>query len=218
MAEIEQVAAKRSQVHTRYYKKDGSPAVGVTTVLSVLAKPALVPWANNLGLAGIKVREYVDVMAQIGTIGHAMILSHHKNEKFDTTNLSTDLVDKAENCALSYFAWEKEHIVEPILCEAGLVSEEYGYGGTIDLYAMLDGVPTLIDYKTGKAIYPEHTYQATAYRQLLAENGHLVKAIRILQVGREESEGFSEKSLTDTYREWEIFKHCLALYKLKVGK
>jgi hypothetical protein len=218
MVDIDKTAAKRSKVHTRYYSKDGTMLPGVTTVLGVLNKPALVPWANNLGLAGVSVREYVDALAAIGSLAHDMILAHHKNIKFQPDGHPADLIDKAENCLLSYFEWEKGHKIEPILCEAALVSERYGYGGTLDLFANVDGVRTIVDYKSGKAIYPEHVYQVAAYRQVLEENGHQADGVRILQIGRSEDEGFSEKYVDDTSREWKIFEHCLALYKLKVGK
>ena len=40
---------KRSRAHITYKLADGTAVPGVTTVLSVLNKPALVKWANNLG-------------------------------------------------------------------------------------------------------------------------------------------------------------------------
>lgn len=212
---IEKVAAKRSKTHTRYYNAAGKLLPGVTTVLGVLNKPALVPWANGLGLQGINVREYVDVLALIGTIAHDMVCCHNRQVEFDPGDHPKDLIDKAENCFLKYLAWEKQHKVEPILCEAQLVSETYGYGGSVDMWCRVDGVPTILDYKTGKAIYPEHIYQVAAYRRLVEENGGKPEAVRILQIGRSEDEGFSEKVVTDTSREWELFEHCLAIYQLQ---
>lgn len=216
--DIDKTAAKRSKSHTRYYSRNGTMLPGVTTVLGVLNKQALVPWANKLGLAGIDVRNYVDTLAQIGTIGHEMILCHNKHIKFEPDGYSPDLIDKAENAFLSYLTWEKSKWIEPLESEKQLVSEKYGYGGTIDFYGLIDRVLTLKDFKTGKAIYPEHLYQVAAYRQLLEENGFKVEAVGILQIGRDETEGFSEKTITDTTREWKIFRHCLELYKLKVGR
>ncbi len=225
----EEVAAKRSKTHQRYYNKAGTLLPGVTTILGVLNKPALVPWANNLGLQGINVREYVDALALIGTIGHEMICCHNRGINFVSNGYPDELIDKAENCYLSYLAWEKQHKVEPLLCEAALVSEVYGFGGTLDMFAKVDGVPTIVDYKTGKAIYPEHVYQVAAYKQLIIENigwvtensgvkfpeFNLPQAVRILQIGRDETEGFSEKVVKDTAREWELFAHCLAIYQLQ---
>lgn len=212
---IEAVAAKRSKTHTRYYDKAGKLLPGVTTILGVLNKPALVPWANGLGLQGINVREYVDVLALIGTIGHEMICCHNKGINFDGSMYPDELVDKAENSFIKYLQWEKQHTVEPILCEPPLVSDLYDFGGTTDMYAKVDAVNTLLEYKTGKAIYPEHVYQVAACRQLLEEHGHFVAECRILQIGRDENEGFSEKVVTSTTREWLLFQHCLSIYKLQ---
>lgn len=216
--QLELVASKRSQTHQRYYNKAGKQLPGVTTVLGVLAKPALVPWANGLGLQGINVREYVDVLATVGKLGHEMICCHNKGVKFEGAGYPSDLIDKAENCFLSYLSWEKQHKVEPILCEAPLVSELYGFGGTVDMLAKVDGVDTIVDYKTGKAIYSEHIYQVAAYRQLVTESNYFPSAVRILQIGRDETEGFSEKVVTDTVREWQLFEHCLAIYQLMKGQ
>ena len=113
-----------------------------------------------------------------------MICCHNKRVKFDTGWHAPDLIDKAENAICPTYQWEKTKKVEPILCEHPLVSEKLGFGGTIDFYGLIDGVATLKDYKTAKAIYPEHLYQVAAYRQLLEENGYQVAAVGILQIGR----------------------------------
>ena len=39
-----------------------------------------------------------------------------------------------------------------------------GYAGTLDLYARVKGVLTVLDWKSGKAIYPEAFLQNVAYR------------------------------------------------------
>lgn len=203
------------KAHIRYRNKKGDIVPGATTVLSVLNKPALVKWANNLGLQGIDSSKYRDKMAGIGTLAHYFILSHLKKEKPDTSEYSQEDIDKAENCLLSYYEWEKGHKIEPIVIEQPLVSEKYGFGGTPDNFCKFDGVPTLIDYKTGKAIWPEYFYQLSSYRQLLIEAGHTIDNVRILRIGREESEGFEERVVKNLDREWQIFLACLKIYNLK---
>lgn len=74
---------------------------------------------------------------------------------------------------------------------------------------------TLVDFKTGKALYPEYLYQVAAYRQLLQEQGWPVASARILRIGRDESEGFEEVIRTSLETEWEIFLRCLEIYKLR---
>jgi hypothetical protein len=201
--------------HIRYKTASGIPVPGVTTVLSVLSKPALIPWANRLGLQGIDSSKFVDEKAQVGTLAHYLVMCHFRGIEPDTSDYSAKQIDQAENSLLSFFEWEKPHAIKPILVEEPLVSDQHGYGGTVDLYGVIDGEPTLIDFKTGKGIYPEMRYQVAAYRQLLEEHGHQVSNARILRIGRDEDEGFEDQRMGDLKKEWEIFTHCLAIWRLQ---
>lgn len=204
----------KTKAHIRYKNQAGKRVPGVTTILSVLNKPALVKWANNLGLQGIDSTKYRDKMGDIGTLAHQMIMCHFLGKQCDMSEYSKDDIDKAENALLSFFEWEKNNKVDPILVEEPLVSEIYGYGGTIDLYAKLNGSPWLIDFKTSKALYSDMSHQVAAYQQLLNENSHLVGKVRILRIGRDESEGFEDKVIANLETHWKIFEHCLAIYQL----
>ena len=204
----------KTKAHIIYKTSDGTRVPGVTTVLGILNKPALVKWANNLGLQGIDSSKYRDAMADIGTLAHKMILDHFNKEQTDTSEYSKEQIDKAENCLLSFYEWLKGHDLEVVLAEAPLVSEQYGFGGTVDCLCKLDGVLTLLDFKTGKAIYPEMIYQLAAYRRLLKEP-QWPDQCRILRIGRDEDEGFEERVLTNLGREWQLFEHCLGIYQLQ---
>jgi hypothetical protein len=206
---------QRYAAHPKQKLADGSGATSVTTALGILAKPALVPWANKLGLQGIDSSKYVDSKARIGTLAHALILADLKGIEPDPREFTAVEMDQAENAFLKWLTWRKLHVIEPILVEEGLVSEVHRYGGIIDFYGMVDGVPTLLDFKTGKAIYDEMSYQVAAYRAMLEEAGHPVIEVRILQIGRDETEAFSEKSWKNTSKQLSIFLHCLSIYNLK---
>lgn len=207
--------SKKSRAHTRYKLNDGTKVPGVTIVLGILNKPALIKWANNLGLQGIDSSKYRDEMADIGTLAHQMIVDYFNKVETDTSEYSKTQIDLAENCLLSFWEWEKSHKIEVILAEQPLVSTEHGYGGTIDCFCKLDGQPTLLDFKTGKAIYPEYFYQLAAYEQLLAEAGYLIEVTRILRIGRDEDEGFEERSVGKLDLHFDLFKHCLEIYNLR---
>ncbi len=215
MTDVETKATKKSRAHIRYELPDGTKVPGVTTVLGVLNKPALVIWANRLGLQGIDSSKYKDEMADIGTLAHQMIVDYFKGEKTNTDEYSKSQIDAAENCLLSFWEWEKGHKIEVIFAETPLVSQEHGFGGTIDCFCKLDGQPTLLDFKTGKAIYPEFFYQLAAYEQLLAEAGYLIEITRILRIGRDADEGFEERSVGKLDKHFELFRHCLAIYNLQ---
>ena len=208
----------RTKAHIRYKTKDGSIVPGVTTVLGLLNKPALVRWANNLGLQGVDVSKYVDDKADIGTLGHLLITDALQGIKTDTSDFTKKQIDRAENCALSFWEWEKEHpIREAIIVETPLVSEAHRFGGTLDLLVKINGTQELIDLKTGSGIYPEHLYQVAALKVLLEENGYQVDKCRVLNIPRAETERFAEQVLTpqDLKVGWEIFFHLLNIYYLR---
>ena len=206
---------KKAKAHTQYKLLDGTKVPGVTTVLGILNKPALVKWANNLGLQGIDSSKYRDEMADIGTLAHQLILNYFNKAKTDTSEYSQSQIDLAENCLLSFWEWEKGRKIEVIMAEAQLVSQEYGFGGTIDCFCKLDGQPTLLDFKTGKAIYPEMFCQLAAYEQLLAEAGQLIEVTRILRIGRDNDEGFEERTIGKLDKQWQVFLNCLSIYNLQ---
>jgi hypothetical protein len=122
-----------------------------------------------------------------------MIQCHLTGEELDLSDYTPNQVSAAENAVLSFFEWEKGKELETIRSEAQLVSETHKYGGTVDWYGTINGQAALVDIKTGKAIYDEMVYQVAAYAQLLVENNYSLKEVRILQVGRDETEGFSER-------------------------
>ena len=204
-----------SKAHTVYKLADGTRVPGATTITGLLNKPHLVRWANKLGLEGIDSSKYTDETAAVGTLAHALVQAHLQGETLDTTMFSPTQVDLAENAVLSYLEWEKRHKIEPLICEVPMVSEKLRYGGTVDCYCRLDGVPTLIDFKTGKAIYDEYFVQVAGYKNLLMEHGCPVERVQILRIGRDETEGFEERAITSTDRYFQIFTNLLNVYYLK---
>jgi hypothetical protein len=208
---------KNVKAKLRYTLADGTRVPGVTTVLGVLNKPGLVTWANNLGLEGIDCRKFVDVLGRIGTLAHHLVLCHLTGETPDLDAYSAEERDRAENALISFFAWEKDHEVHVVQTEFPMVSERYRFGGTVDLIANIDGISTLVDFKTSKAIFPEHICQVAAYLTLAVENYFPVKQARVLRIGRTEDEGFDDKKFDadelDPY--WATFYHALAIYELQ---
>jgi len=210
--------SKKHLAHIRYKAADGSIVPGVTTVLGILSKPALVPWANKLGLQGVDVRSYVDDKADIGTLAHAMITDHLSKKTTDYSDYSMNQISLAENSALSFWEWEKDHRIEEVyFVERPLVSEIHRFGGTLDIYAKVNGRREIIDLKTGSGIWPEHIYQVATLKVLLEENGHPVDGTRIVNIPRAETEAFLEKSISDRENEtgWLIFQHLLQVYNLR---
>lgn len=205
---------KKHKAHTIYKNAAGVRLPGVTTILGVLNKPALVKWANNLGLQGIDSSKYVDTLAGIGTLAHDMIHCDLTGKKLDTSEYSKKDIELAENCLIKYYDWKKDKDIEVIGSEMVVISEYYGYGGTCDLVAKINGIITLLDIKTGKGIYDEMLTQVVAYGMALVENGYMIDDYMILRVGRSESEGFEVRKIEGIALHENRFKLCKELYEL----
>ena len=204
----------RAKTHTIYKLKSGKQIVGVTTVLQLLSKPALIHWAWEQGKAGYDYRKVRDAAGEVGTLAHHLISSHLKAIEPYLLDYSAIQLTQAVNSYRRYLEWEEQHKIEPILIEEPLVSELYGYGGTPDLLARLDGELTLVDFKSG-GIYIEHYAQSCAYWNLLREKGYFsIKKIIILGIPRDEGDSFKEETYRDFERGFDIFIHLLRVYEL----
>lgn len=209
------------KAHIRYVLKDGTRVPGVTTITGRQLgwnTNVLTSWANRMGLDGIDTKKYTDDKADIGTLGHAFCTNWLLGKDTDTSDYAQNQIDAAENCALSFFEWATGKKIKPILIEEPLVSEFHRYGGTVDIYAEVDGALELIDLKTGGGIYPEFLVQVGGgYAALLAEHGHRVGRARILNIPRGEDESFLEEMIGPEQRETAtaIFLNCLANHRLE---
>lgn len=214
---LRMVDLKRVKAHTQYVLSDGTRVPGVTTVLSILAKPALVPWANRLGLQGIDVTKYVDELADAGTCAHYLIECHLGSIEPDLSPFSDEQIGMARNSLAKFYEWEEQNKPQVVASEVPLVSEKYKYGGTIDLIAMIGNRMEVIDFKTAKGLYPEHAHQLAAYVELARENGYPVKRARILRIGRTADEGFEERqwAVKELKENFELFKHALVIYRIQ---
>jgi len=207
----------RVQAKAKYRNAAGVVIPSVTTALNILNKPALVKWANKLGLEGIDSSRYRDALADIGTLTHYLIMCRLNEELPDTSDYTPEQVELAEGCYKKYVDWELRNPVKPILVEEQLVSEKYQYGGTPDLYALSNRVLMLADFKTNaKGIFAEMIYQVAAYRHLLQEAGYTVSKTCILRLGRSTSEGAEERILSEGEMEvgFQIFLRCLEIHQL----
>ena len=208
---------EKTRVHKVCKLADGTRPPSVTTILSdVLAKPALIHWAWDLGTKGINYRAFRDDLAEVGKLTHKMILTHLKKETLVFDEYSKEVINRAETAFLKYLEWEGQHRVEPQIVEEPLVSEIHRFGGTPDFLGMVDGKLTLIDFKSSKAIYDDYFYQLAAYAILHGEGGSIPENYRILRIGRIPEEAFEDRQHNGTLEvQKKIFLACLEIYKLK---
>lgn len=172
------VLAKTMPDGTRRYVHPvtGEIVPSVTTVLKVLHKPALDGWAAKVAaqytndnwdeLSELEERDRINKIrnapkeeagkaAQLGTLIHEIC------EKFATGKAAEipKVADPFVNQFLNFLTDVKPVFVEN---EVTVWSRKYGYAGTADAIAMIDEVMTVIDWKTGRGVYPEYGLQLAA--------------------------------------------------------
>jgi len=179
-------------------KATGQTVKGVTTLLSIIDKPALRFWAYNQGMDNFnrlmawiaknspnimeQVKDFKvgglydkrDKAADAGTLGHLFVENHLRGlPEPKTDGLSKEVIAKAEGCYLTFLDWKKANQIKVIDSEVELTSEENPFGGTID--HIIQGTLTppnmvdILDLKTGKDIYLEAKIQVKSYGKLWTE-------------------------------------------------
>jgi len=106
--------------------------------------------------------------ADIGTAAHKAI-EWETRRRMDLGVAAHPLIP--EPSLLAYMAWEdwaKQVAFIPLTVEQRVCHWDAGYAGTVDVIATVNGILTLIDYKTAKAIYDEAWLQLGAYHAALA--------------------------------------------------
>lgn len=186
----------------RCYPINGRLLPSVTTILDIIAKPALGPWYAKeerryfeaamlevLTKPGARDPEYVlagvaeavsglkaadrekQRAATIGTAAHAGIEWHLRTQLGEDAGPEPHLPEAAAWAVESWKDWAQSVALEPLAIERVVYCEDCGYAGTLDLYARVKGIPTVCDWKTGRAIYPEAFLQNAAYRHAAARLG-----------------------------------------------
>jgi hypothetical protein len=93
-------------------------------------------------------------------------------------------VEKASDAGKRFF---DKHRIELIQAEAPRWSATYGYIGTGDLIAIVDGKLSALDYKTSKRLYPKVFLQLAAYQMAYQEEfpGQEIEQRTGINVGRD---------------------------------
>lgn len=217
------------------YTLDNKVVPSVTTVLSVINKPALVNWAANSAI------EYVSTQIEAGKAYDEIELEtifeagrkNHYQKKTDAGTIGSFLhkwvedyikqqnpsmpVNEALKEAVGKFLnWASEHKVKFLSSEQVVYSQKYGYTGTLDFICKIDGKLYLGDLKTSSGIYPEYLIQTAAYRQARTEEypNEKYAGQMILRIGKEGGFEFAVVKDYGVYKEMLVaFIAALKLYE-----
>lgn len=164
-----------------FYPLDGKKYVAVNTVLSCLAKPALIPAAAKLSAALVLddpetystsekasagVRLAWDKSADRGQTVHSWIEAYSKGAPLDPETVP----EAYQGYARAFLKWAdqfglRDPETEILQTEANIYSDRYGYAGTTDLIARVRKLTAMVDFKSSKdgTLYPEVSLQLAAY-------------------------------------------------------
>jgi hypothetical protein len=210
-----------------YYIKEGdveTAYVSVTTVLGILAKPALVPWAIKQTVKAIAnnpeliikdenvmsaVYAMRDNAAERGKTVHSMVEVLKNGNELNIESMPEYL----KGYARALVSWWKTSKPQILVLEKEVVSKQFGFAGTADCICKINGTTYLLDFKTGKDIYDEAELQLVAYRQALLEQGDVCDKMGIVLL-KENGEFKFEERLGDI----EDFLNVLKVWHWKNDK
>lgn len=214
------------------YKKVGERTylIGVTTACGMLDKsrPLLI-WSSELTrkflFEKINAGETVDTTmvieacdqynvkrdtaADTGTQIHNWIEQYVKGSK---PEIPED--QKVANGVMAFLDWVEKNEVKILQSERLVYSKEYGYVGTLDAVAEVNGKKYILDFKSSKGIYETMLYQTAAYLKAWnEEHGDNIVNRYILKLGKEDGEFQAEsfENLNDLQKDFECFKSLLFL-------
>lgn len=159
---------------------------GVTTILKLLNKPALVPWAANQAAGYVKSKasdglskkdivliaeearkayqRFTDEAADIGSMVHAYAEAALKGEEA----VMPEHPAAIKGCN-AFGEWRKSHDIHCLSSEMMIFSREMYYAGTADFYGYIDGELVIADFKTSSGIWNEYLLQTAAYQLAVEE-------------------------------------------------
>jgi len=209
----------------RYKLGDGKQVPSVTTITGRFKNAtALLAWANREGLAGRDLNEARDAAADAGHVSHQWIQDEIHGRPLTSYTYSDDAtLAHARNALEAFRRWAKEASLRIVVTEIPLVSEEHRFGGTLDAIGWVFGELSLLDWKTGNGVYPEHVQQQAAYRELLREEAvrlkrdplTVPKGAVLIRLDKETGDPHA-KILPPEALDlgWEYFIRCRGLYEL----
>ena len=152
------------------YEIDGQWYPRVTSIVSVIAKPALYKYyaKQESFEAG---ENHKNKSAEEGTMIHAVIENIMEGKDIAVPSSVAAIVD-------SYKHFAQDTKIVPHKVETRIKSAKHGYAGTIDVLAEIDGKLGVLDIKTSSAIYRDYGIQTAAYVEALNEDLNMPELTR----------------------------------------
>ena len=175
------------RLHAYRWREKDLLVSGVTKIIGILDKPALVQWAANMA------SEYIlentpqwPVMWDdfIQTCKEAKT-AHRRTSKeatdigkeahtfaeltFKQREVPYPTDPKSRKCAEAFMDWRYATEIKAIDVERMVFSKHWYYAGTCDFYGHIDNKRCVMDIKTSSGLYPEMLLQLAAYSIAISE-------------------------------------------------
>lgn len=108
--------------------------------------------------------------ADVGKQVHALIEHAVKTELGEPCDEPTATDDALYRFA-DWRGWAEKVGLEPLMAEGRIYHYTHAYAGTFDLLALVDGKPTILDWKPTPELWEERRLQSAAYRKALMDWG-----------------------------------------------
>ena len=217
---------------------DGRALTGCTTVLSVVAKPALISWSANMTAEFLKDR--LDEIKKLDMAEWMKLLEEarkaHCRRKKEAGDYGTKTHEEIENLVLNaiknnngivsgtsdnksiqnFIDWSTENKVKFLESEKNIYSESLWIGGIVDLVVEIDGQIWIGDVKTSKSgIYAENFWQCAGYQLMLNSMNLYLDIAGYLILNLKENGEMLEKRSISNKDNIKAFLSCLNIYRIQ---
>jgi hypothetical protein len=210
---------------------------GVTGILSIISKPALLPWAKREALNQVRVvlkalqlaptanvltdewiedliakasrkpEQIKDDAADLGTLVHKYI------DQIIQGHMPPELRPEMLPAVTAFLDWWQSSQIKLLKGDTKVASVKYKYGGSLDAIGQQGSKLVILDWKTSNGIYNEHALQAGAYAEAFYETfGARCEKGFIIRFGKNLPPAFEAKEILSLESSFDGF---LAAKRLK---
>ena len=213
------------KAHIHYL--DGKRATGITTILGVISKPFLIPWASKMACEyvreNLKSLDDLEAVLEKAKNAHAQKRDaagdvgkkvHLACEQFIKEKKEPQLDEQGMKMFAHFRKWITDNKVKVLESEKHLYSESMFLGGICDLIVEIDGQIWMADIKTG-SVSADAFAQMSAYEMLWNEMGNKEIVFGHIILGLLKDGTFVEKRSVSNEDARNFFLAAYDIYKLK---
>jgi len=208
---------------------------GVTTILGMIAKPMLIPWAAKEAAKKIKAyliehatgrkltSEEIDKLVEEGRTAHVKRVEEAADLGSRAHKAIDDILEGREPVITqdikapidAFLKFKEDTKMEFLLGDTKIASLINRYGGSLDALGWMKDKFVIVDLKTSSGCWPEMGYQVAAYARAFAETYGLpyLPEGYILRLGKIKPE-FEWKKIKSIPMCFDAFLSALRLYEL----